>query len=168
MCKHCEVHIVRSYCIFKRLDWITCEGHDKDTDGDDPRHSAVGFIKVCHEVLKEDPKNLDDAVGENLHEEEGSSHQPTPASIGHLLVHIGARAALQDRHYSCHDAHWRFCKCKQSYSKDRFRYDVISTLALMVCPCQLNSGLCLQAAHVFNRLYLLDYFTFQGAKTQFA
>lgn len=86
----------------------SCKGHDKDTDGNNPRHSAVGFTKAAHEVLKEDPKNLDDAIGKNFHEEEGDGHHPAPATIWHFGIYIGARAALKGRRQSCHGRRWGF------------------------------------------------------------
>lgn len=68
---------------------LTIKGHDKHTDGNNPGHPAVSLSKLLHQVLEEDAKALDGAISENLHQEEGHSHHPSPASIRGFWVHIG-------------------------------------------------------------------------------
>lgn len=46
---------------------LTIKGHDKHTDGNNPRDSTVSLLKLFHQVLEEDPKALDGAIGENLY-----------------------------------------------------------------------------------------------------
>ena len=84
------------HCHFSSVLWfvtlsavLTIKGHDKHADGDNPGDPAVGLSKLLHKVLEEDAEALDGAVGERLHQEEGPSHHPSPASIGGFWVHVG-------------------------------------------------------------------------------
>ena len=72
--------------------WLTSEGKNEDTDGDDPWHSAVALPKLVHYILKEDAQALDGPIGADLHQEEGYSHNPAPAAIRHLWVNIWTQA----------------------------------------------------------------------------
>lgn len=80
--------------------WLTREGKNEDTDGDDPWHSAIALPKLVHYILKEDAQALDAPIGADLHQEEGYSHNPAPAAIRHLWVNIWTQAmkGLQHPH----------------------------------------------------------------------
>lgn len=82
------------------MKWLTSEGKNEDTDGDDPWHSAVALPKFVHYILKEDAQALDGPIGADLHQEEGYSHNPAPAAIRHLWVNIWTQAmkGLQHPH----------------------------------------------------------------------
>lgn len=68
--------------------WLTSEGKDEDTDGNDPWHSAVALPKLLHQVLEKDTKALKGPICADFHYEESSSHSPAPATIGDLQVNI--------------------------------------------------------------------------------
>ena len=80
------------------LKWLTGEGEGEDTDGDDPRHSAVALPEICHQILEEHAQALEGPVGADLHHEEGQGHGPAPATLRHLRVHIRTQATLEFGH----------------------------------------------------------------------
>lgn len=73
---------------------LTSQGKDEDTYGDDPRHSAVALPKLFHQVLEKHTQALEGPIGADLHQEEGCSHSPTPATIRHLWVNIWTQTTL--------------------------------------------------------------------------
>lgn len=93
------LHIYLRYFAIKSVICLHClltiESHDKHTNGNDPWDPTVGLLKLLHHILEEDAKALDGAVREDLHDEKSNSHQPTPASIRGLWVHVGPQAETQ-------------------------------------------------------------------------
>ena len=85
---------------------LTHEGHDEDTDGEDPGDLAVALVKLLHQVLEEDAEALDGAVGENLHQEEGHGHQPAPAAVWDFFVLVGAEKAASPEPLRSHGRGW--------------------------------------------------------------
>ena len=70
-----------SFLCFYSFHKLTVESHDEHGDGNNPGDPTVRFPKLLHQVLEEDTKALDATIGENLHQEEGHSNHPPPASI---------------------------------------------------------------------------------------
>lgn len=82
---------------------LTVEGHDEDTDGNNPGDSTVRLTKLCHQVLEEDAEALDGAISKNLHQKEGHGHRPAPAAVRGLWVHIGPQETWPLGSTQCHD-----------------------------------------------------------------
>lgn len=74
---------------------LTIECHDKHTNGNNPGDSTVGLSKLVYQVLEEDAKAFDGAIGEHLHQEKCHSHHPSPATVRDLRVHIGPQETTQ-------------------------------------------------------------------------